>query len=130
MKRLKHISLILFCIYVAAVILLCLIRTDSIPELPKFILGVPLDKITHLVMFIPFPILGYMAFFPTGKESWRKFAVLGILCILGAGFAFSTERLQSLTDYRSYEIADMMADLIGIALGAIAGIIIISIRQR
>jgi hypothetical protein len=35
-----------------------------------------------------------------------------------------------LTDYRSYEIADMMADLIGIALGAIAGIIIISIRQR
>ena len=119
MKKLKHIFLGLFCIYLAAVVLLCVISTQNIPELPKSVLGIPMDKMTHFVMFLPFPILGYMAFRPDCKGIWRNFAVLGILCMIGLGFAFSTERLQSMTAYRSYELADMAADSAGIIAGSL-----------
>lgn len=130
MKRLKYISLASFCVYMTAVILLCLIRTDSLPELPTYILGIPLDKVMHFLMFLPFPFLGYMAFYPAEKSVWRETAILLILCLLGAGFAFSTEKLQALTAYRSFEPADLLADFTGIISGAVPVIIQIYRRRR
>ena len=130
MKKTKHLSLIFFCIYITAVVLMCVIRTDSLPELPKTFLGIPLDKIMHFVMFLPFPILGYMAFVPAEKGIWRNLAVTAILCTLGFGFAFGTERLQAMTAYRSCESADLIADTIGIAVGAVTAAIAIFIKSR
>lgn len=131
MKRLRHISLALFCIYVIAVILLCVIKAESLPELPKSFLGIPLDKMVHFLMFMPFPVLGYMSFKPYNKgSSWKDFAVLAVLCILGAGFALSTEKIQSLTSYRSYEQADVLADFIGLSTGALMVLILIFRKQR
>lgn len=129
-RRLKHIALALFCIYIIAVLVLCVIRTDSIPELPKYFLYIPLDKVIHFFMFTPFSILGYMSFYPDEKGILRECAILSILCILGAGFAISTERLQAMTDYRSFEFADLTADYIGIAAGAVIVAIQILIRNR
>lgn len=119
----RKISTVLFCIYMIAVALLCVIRTDSMPELPKYILGIPLDKMMHMLMFLPFPILGYTSFYPERKNAWRELAVLAIVCLLGGAFAFSTERFQALTSYRSCETADLIADAVGIAIGAISVII-------
>ena len=127
--KLKHMALILFCIYIVAVILLCIIRTDNIPELPKFLFGIPLDKVTHFIMFLPFPILGYTAFYPAVPSIWREFAILGLLCILGLGFAVSTEQLQALTDYRSCELTDLVADFTGIFTG-VSTIIIEILRKH
>ena len=118
-KNIKRISLALFCLYIIAVILLCVIKTDDIPELPKYFLGIPFDKIAHFIMFLPFIVLGYVSFMPTEKGIWRKVTVLGVLLILGCVFAISTERLQAMTDYRSYEILDMIADSTGLIAGAI-----------
>ena len=118
-KKIKRISLALFCIYIIAVILLCVIKTDDIPKLPKTFLGIPFDKIAHFIMFLPFIVLGYGAFMPIEKGIWRKVALIGILLVLGGVFAFSTERLQAITDYRSYEILDMTADSIGLVAGTI-----------
>lgn len=122
-KNIKRIALVLFCIYVIAVTLLCVIQTDNIPELPKTFLGIPMDKVAHFVMFCPFVILGYSAFYPTHKALWRKIAVICILTVLGCVFAFATERLQALTSYRSCEIKDMAADGIGIFTGAMTALI-------
>ena len=130
MKKVNYISLALFCIYIAAVILLCIIKTDSLPELPKLLLGIPLDKIAHFMMFLPFPILGYMTFHHTERGKLMDMAILGILFILGAGFALSTERLQAVTSYRSYEVADMIADFAGIVTGVTAVIIYILTRNK
>lgn len=130
MKKGKYISIALFCIYIAAVILLCVIQTDSLPELPKLFLGIPLDKVAHFMMFLPFPILGYMTFHHSGRSKWRDLVILGIICILGAGFALSTERLQAMTSYRSYEVADMIADFTGILTGVTAVIIYILIKKK
>lgn len=125
----KHFFIALFCIYIVAVILLCVIRTDSMPEMPRDLFGIPIDKVMHFTMFLPFTILGYIAFHSSNIGLWRKFAVLFILIILGSGFAYSTERLQALTDYRSYEMADFLSDLTGIAAGSIMTIAYI-IRQN
>ena len=57
-------------------------------------------------------------------------AILGILFILGAGFAISTERLQAVTSYRSYEVADMIADFAGIVTGVTTVIIYILTRNK
>lgn len=129
-KNFKRISLLLFCIYVIAVVLLCVIQTDDIPELPKTFLGIPMDKMAHFIMFCPFVILGYSAFYPTRQELWRKIAVLSILTLLGCVFAFSTERLQAMTSYRSYEIKDMVADGIGLLTGAAATLINLLTRHK
>lgn len=118
-KNFKRIALVIFCAYIIAVILLCVIQTDNIPELPKSFLGIPMDKVAHFVMFSPFVLLGYSSFYPTRNEFWRKLAVLAILICLGCVFAYSTERLQAMTSYRSYDIKDLGADGIGILSGAI-----------
>lgn len=118
-KKIKRISIALFCIYVIAVILLCVIKTDDIPELPKMFLGIPFDKIAHFIMFLPFVILGYAAVMPKEKGVMRKLVVLGTMLILGFAFAVSTERLQAITDYRSYEILDMAADCLGLVIGSL-----------
>ena len=118
-KEIRRISLILFCIYVIAVILLCVIKTDDIPELPRYLLGIPFDKIAHFIMFLPFIILGYASLMPSEKGIWKRLAVLGILLAFGCAFAFSTEKLQAMTGYRSYDILDMAADSIGLLGGSI-----------
>ena len=129
-NRFKKISTILFCIYVVAVVLLCIIKTDSLPELPRNIFGIPLDKLTHFTMFFPFPILGYCAFYPTAEGYWRKAAVLAILFIIGCAFALSTERLQAMTSYRSCELLDMVADGVGLLAGSLTTLIYIATRHK
>lgn len=110
--------------------LLCLIHTDSLPELPKNFLGIPLDKLTHFIMFCPFAVLGYSAFYPTEKTLLREMSVIGLLVFLGCFFALATERLQAITSYRSYELQDIVADTVGIASGALATVAYIVTRYK
>lgn len=118
-RNIKRISLVLFCVYITAVILLCIIRTNNIPELPPSFLGIPIDKVAHFLMFLPFVILSYSSFSPTEKGFLRKLSVLGIFLLLGFIFAFATEKLQATTAYRSYEVLDLVADGAGLICGSI-----------
>lgn len=122
-RSIKRISFVLFCVYITAVILLCVIRTNSIPELPQSFLGIPIDKVAHFIMFLPFVILSYSSFSPTEKGFWRKLSVLGIFLMLGFVFAFATEKLQATTAYRSYEILDLVADGTGLIGGSLITLI-------
>lgn len=128
-KKAQIISRILFCLYVTAVILLCIIKTESLPELPKTFLGIPLDKIAHFIMFLPFPILSYATFCHKDSSIWRDLALMAIICITGGVFAYSTEILQSMTDYRSSDIMDIAADGAGLLCGTLAIIIYIIFRK-
>ena len=53
---------ILFFLYLAAVAFLCFMHVDKLPDVQKFIFGIPTDKIAHFLMFLPFPILAYLAY--------------------------------------------------------------------
>lgn len=119
--RFKKIYTAAFCIYLAAVCILCFIRPSSLPEMDvKTFLGIPIDKILHFLMFLPYPILAGMVFINRDCTTACGIAVLAIIAVTGIGISYGTEVIQAHTGYRSYEIADFYADLTGIATGSIA----------
>lgn len=126
----KTIMTILFCLYIAAIILLCFMKTDSVPDVQFTLFGIPADKLVHFCMFAPYPLLAFQAFHPKDGSVWREAVVLTVLVILGIGLAYGTEQIQGITDYRSYEIADFYADSTGIAAGTVLILIQMAFRKR
>lgn len=131
MKYRKQISLVLFCLYIAAVAFLCFTQGEQLPELPKTVFGIPADKVAHALMFFPFTILGYLSFTSEENSTLQKAAVLAILIAFGCGMAYATESIQRMLGYRAYEISDMKADMTGLVAGAIIStlFIIFSIKK-
>lgn len=125
------ISRILFFIYLAAVVTLCLMKPDSFPELPSSLwFGIPADKIAHFCMFFPFPVLAWFSTRGIRLRLWPSVIAIIVFAAVGSAFAYGTELMQSLTDYRTYDIADFRADIAGLAAGAavtLAYIIVIQI---
>ena len=117
--KIRHISFIILCIYIAAVAVLCFMRTDSLPSVDMYFLGIPMDKIVHFLMFAPFPVLAYMTFWPAKAGKAGKMGVLMVIIAVGAGLAKATERIQSMLGYRSGDPMDFMSDMTGILTGAL-----------
>lgn len=115
----KRIFIAVFILYLIAVFVLCFIKGDNLPEVEKFIFGLPMDKIAHFVMFFPFTILASLSIIRKDHGTGRALIVLGILTITGSGIAYGTEVIQAQTGYRAYEIGDFMADAAGICLGSL-----------
>ena len=65
--------IVLFLIYLATVAWLCFGNFKPGPDVPRSIWGIPIDKCFHFVMFLPFPILGTLAF--DFRSWWRSLAV-------------------------------------------------------
>ena len=108
-------SKILFLLYIAALLFLSLAsfagidlgieRTD--------ILGIPIDKCIHFLMFLPYPILAYFA--SPGKNNWRTLFYVGMT---GFIIAFLLELSQGLlTADRVTDIWDLVANVIAILIG-------------
>ena len=115
-RRLLYISL--FCIYAGAILFLCLMKPDNLPEKEIFLFGLPADKLAHFTMFLPFPILSYLVFFKSDRSRLADIAILASSICLGAGAALGTEALQAMTQYRSSDIHDAYADFLGLVIGA------------
>jgi VanZ family protein len=132
MKYRKQISLVLFCLYIAAVAFLCFTQGEQLPELPKTWFGLQSDKVAHALMFFPFTILGYLSFTSEENSTLRKVIMLATLIAIGSGMAYATESIQRMLGYRAYEISDMKADMIGLGTGTIISImfIIFSIKKK
>lgn len=116
--RERYIWLVILFIYICSVAYLCFMKPDDIPTIDPYLWGIPVDKIAHFAMFFPYPFLAYAAFQPHGRRRYVHFIVLLIVVIVGAGLAVGTEQIQGMLEYRSYDIADYMADMIGIGSSA------------
>ena len=117
------IYIILFCIYLAAVGVVCFIKPSSIPEMNlKTFLGIPIDKVLHFLMFIPYPILAGPVFIGRDCSFICGAVIISIIAVTGAGVAYGTELIQAQTGYRSYEIGDFHADITGIITGSMTAI--------
>lgn len=116
--RKRYIWLVILFIYICSVAYLCFMKPDDIPTIDPYLWGIPVDKIAHFAMFFPYPFLAYAAFQPHGRRRYVHFIVLLIVVIVGAGLAVGTEQIQGMLKYRSYDIADYMADMIGIGSSA------------
>ena len=110
---------ILFFLYLAAIAFLCFMHVDKLPEVQKYILGIPTDKLAHFLMFLPFPILAYLAYdHLTNKVSHAALFAIATL-IIGGLIAYGTEFIQGSLPYRSMDINDFKADAIALAISCI-----------
>lgn len=131
MKALKrrHMAILLFAFYLAAVAYLCFLKPGSIPVLQQFIFGIPTDKVIHFIMFLPYPILAYISFSPDRKEVLTHMLALIAIIAVGAAMAMGVERLQ-IAAGRNYDIKDFYANIAGMAAGAAITLIFILARHR
>lgn len=118
-KKIRYISAIMLCVYIAAVSFLCFMKPSALPPVELDFFGIPTDKIAHFLMFLPFPVLAYMTFGPSDAGRLRKLVVLLVIIIFGAGMSLATEKIQAMTGYRTEDMKDFLSDMTGIAAGAI-----------
>lgn len=106
----------LFLLYIAAVLCLCLLNlSDKTPELPKYILGIPMDKLAHFLMFFAYPATGWLMLTYNKRIRMRQGFIFPVLLTTGLLFAAFTETAQGLfTTYREPDNLDFVADAIGI----------------
>lgn len=129
MSKGRIISVAAFAAYIACIAALCLVRGETLPEISDNWLGFPADKVAHFIMFTPFIPLSYMTFRPTSLGVMKRLILVLFLTMTGIAMAYMTEWLQERTGHRSYEVADIYADIIGLMVGAISIIIFILIRH-
>ena len=112
--------ILLFAAYIAGVAYLCFSTGETKMELPETLFGIPFDKCVHFGMFLPFPILGTLAF--DFRSWWRPLCVTTLVANI---IAFSFELLQSrITETRTTDPADLNANILGITVGLLAMILI------
>lgn len=126
----KICYILTFCVYVAAILSLCLMKPDYLPQPEMFIFGIPADKVAHFLMFLPFPILMHMMLFDKSRKIWLDILLLAGILAMGIGAAFGTEFLQSLTQYRSADIKDTFADMKGLGTGGLLVLLHILSRRN
>ena len=116
----RSLKILLFLAYLALVAWLCFGNFKPSPDIPRSVWGIPIDKCIHFLMFLPFPILGTLAF---DFRSWWRALALSMLMANVVAFLF--ERLQSvLTSHRITDAKDLNANLLGITLGLLIAIVI------
>ena len=81
-------------------------------------------------MFLPFPLLGYIAFRPQKISYGRTVMLIAILIGTGIAAAIGTEHIQALLQYRTAESYDLWADMIGIFCGGIATFLYITLKKQ
>ena len=118
------LSRILFLLYLGAVAALCFISGDSLPDIQRSIWGIPTDKLAHFAMFLPFPILFYLAW---DHKSGKISGVLGFALLnLAAGslVAALTEWVQKYLPTRSMDLHDFRSDLLALGISTLLVFII------
>lgn len=106
---------ILFFLYLAGILFLCFWHFESLPTTPSALLGIPVDKLVHCAMFLPFPILAFLAFDQYTDTVKQTLAFVGVTLTVGLVLAAGTEWGQSVfTEYRSGDPLDFLADAIGL----------------
>ena len=112
---------ILFFLYVAGVLFLCFGRFENTPSVEWSLFGIPTDKLVHFCMFFPFPILAFLAFDQFTETVPQTLAFVGVTLAVGILLAFGTEWGQAhLTDYRSGDPWDWVADISALVLSSLA----------
>ncbi|MDO5321470.1 MAG: VanZ family protein [Bacteroidia bacterium] len=118
------VSRILMILYILAVGFLCFNNFKDLPEAPKYLFGIPMDKIAHFCMFFPFPLLGFFSF---DHQRWSAVETIGHVISLiawGCIFAGITEIIQGMLPYRTQDINDFKADVLAIAVSSTIVLII------
>ena len=113
------LSRILFLLYLIGIAVLCFMHVDKLPDVQKYIFGIPIDKVVHFGMFLPFPILAYLAYDHLTNKLGPAILFAVVTLVLGLSIAYATEYVQGMLPYRSMEMADFKADALAISLSCV-----------
>jgi len=121
---------VLFVLYIALVLYLCFGNFSDIKHIPRSYFNIPTDKIVHFLMFLPFPVLAYLAFDRFTDKFWSSAAYTALTFLVGCLLAAGTEIGQArLTRHRSGDFLDFRADLFALALSTLV-VFILDIRKQ
>jgi len=121
---------VIFFLYVAAVLFLCFAHFEQTPAIEWSLWGIPNDKVVHFCMFFPFPILAFLAFDRYTDSVRSTLLFSGITLLVGFLLAWGTEWGQAhLTDYRSGDPLDLLADGTALVLSTLL-VIFLDIRKQ
>jgi VanZ family protein len=108
---------ILFFTYTALLVVVAFLPINSTETVNNiFIISMRMDYILHFVLFLPWVFLLRMVTNKTFKTAPYKTLAL---IFLGVLFAFSTEFVQYFLSYRTFNINDLIANGLGVVLGAV-----------
>lgn len=110
---------ILFLLYLAGIAFLCFMHVDKLPDVQRFIFGIPTDKVVHFGMFLPFPILAYLAYDHLTNKLGHAILFALVTLLAGLLIAYGTEYIQGALPYRSMEMADFKADALALAISCV-----------
>lgn len=109
----------LLIIYSLIIILLAVLPINGSGSFlnDNYIVTIRLDYVAHFAIFIPWMVISRIFCHRTGRRS-----VLQILPWIGIGLALAilTEGVQYLLPYRAFNINDLIANVIGVGIGAVA----------
>lgn len=116
-----RISLILLIIYIASVLFLSLYSFENTQvDLPKYFLGIPIDKIIHFIMYLPLPVLIWSVLVDFYPSLYNKSTALIISLFASIFISTSTEILQNTTEFRQFEYLDLIANYLGVIIGLLS----------
>lgn len=116
----KTLIRILFVLYLLMVAYLCFWHFHNVSTVSKSVMGIPLDKVVHFLMFLPFPLLSYASYSHRFKGPWQAIAFILVIFLLGCAVAGGTEYVQSKLPYRTADPADFRADAIALCISSLA----------
>lgn len=116
----RHMALISLCLYLAALAFLCFADPQSYPSTPLYLWNIPTDKIVHFIMFVPYPVLMFITVDNHSGSLMKRLITLSLVLVSGAALALGTEIIQGTTEYRSFELWDLAADIAGILISTMA----------
>ena len=117
-------------LYVIAVAWFCFANFQRLPDVPRTLFGIPIDKVVHFCMFLPFPVLAFLAYDHLTETPWKALAALVSICAIGGIFAGITELVQGQLAYRSKDINDFGADCLAIGLSGLLVFVIDVLKMR
>ena len=121
---------VIFFLYVAGVLFLCFGHFEQTPSIEWSLFGIPNDKVVHFCMFFPFPLLAFLAFDRYTESVRSTLLFSGITLLVGILLAAGTEWGQAhLTDYRSGDPMDLLADGLALVLSTLL-VIFLDIRKQ
>ena len=121
---------ILFAVYLAAVAFLCFGKFSSSQDVPLDLWGIPTDKVVHVLMFFPFPLLACLAFGGYRGESGRAVLKTAAAFLAGCAFAAGTEWVQTRLPYRSGDPVDFQADALALLLSSVIVLLLVLVKHR
>lgn len=129
MKKDRYFQKLVFLTYIATVAYLCLGHFSDTHDIPHTFFGLPADKLAHFILFFPFPLLFHQAFCRPAGKWWRSLLVTSGILAIGAAIAYGTELLQGLTEYRTKDILDFLADFIALCVSSAIVLVIEFIKN-